>query len=132
MYAKPRISRQGYERKLNFMRRPWVGKELVVLERKNKIILYFNCCGVIEVGIFATEDVAEGIADEVGIANHQVGTMMGVSVNPCEDSAVSNVVAEFSGVGGIQYISFVSIFDSCECRKMVCDYNNLFSIAFAY
>ena len=96
------------------------------------IKLYFNDCGIIEVGIFAAEDIAKWIADEVGITNHQVGTMMGVSVNPCEDSTVGNVVAEFSGVGRIQYTALVSIFDSCECRKMVCDYNNLFSIAFTY
>ncbi|MDE6578345.1 MAG: hypothetical protein K2K58_09280, partial [Muribaculaceae bacterium] len=60
-------------------------------------------------------DVAERMADKVGIANHQVCTVMGVSVNPCGDSAASNVIAEFSGVGGIQYTSFMSIFDSCEC-----------------
>ena len=35
-----------------------------------------NDCGIIEVGVFATEDVTERIADEVGVANHQVGTMM--------------------------------------------------------
>ncbi len=40
------------------------------------IKLYFNDCGIIEVGIFATEDVAEGIADKVGVANHQIGTVM--------------------------------------------------------
>ena len=57
--------------------------------------------------VFTTEDIAEGIANEVGVANHQVGTVMGVSVNPCGDSAVCNVVAEFGGVGGIQYIRTV-------------------------
>lgn len=37
---------------------------------------YFNHCSIIEVGVFAAEDVAEGIADKVGVTNHQVGTMM--------------------------------------------------------
>ena len=104
------------------------GKSLV----QKFIILDFNHGGVVEVGVFATEEVAERVAYKVGVANHQVGTVMGMSVNPCGDSAVSNVVAEFGGVGGIQYTSLVSIFDGCKCRKMVCDYNNLFSIAFAY
>ena len=40
------------------------------------IKLYFNDCGIIEVGIFATEDVAERIADKEGVANHQIGTVM--------------------------------------------------------
>ena len=40
------------------------------------IILDFNYCGIIEVGVFTTEDIAEGIADKVGIANHQVSVVM--------------------------------------------------------
>lgn len=38
---------------------------------------------VIEVGVFTAEYIAEGIAYEVSVANHQVGTMVGVTVNPC-------------------------------------------------
>lgn len=79
------------------------------------IKLYFNHSGIIEVGVFATEEVAERVTDKVGVGNHQVGTVMGMSVNPCGDSAVSNVVAEFGGVGSIQYTSLVSVFDGCEC-----------------
>lgn len=33
-------------------------------------------CGVVEGGIFVAEEVAEGIADEVGISDCQVGGMM--------------------------------------------------------
>ncbi|MDE5773435.1 MAG: hypothetical protein K2H86_03140 [Muribaculaceae bacterium] len=64
---------------------------------------YFNDCEIVEVGVFTAEEVAEGIADKMSVANHQICTVMGMSVNPCRDSAVSNVVAEFGGVGSIQY-----------------------------
>ena len=78
------------------------------------IILYFNHSGIVEGSIFATEDVAERIADKVGIANHQVSAMMRMTVDPCGNSTASNVVADFGGVGSIQYTSLVPIFDSCE------------------
>lgn len=39
--------------------------------------------GIVEFGVFTAEDVTEGIADEAGVATHQVGGMMGMSVNPC-------------------------------------------------
>ncbi len=38
--------------------------------------------GIFEVGVFTAEYIAEGIADEVSVANHQVGTMLEVTVNP--------------------------------------------------
>ena len=40
------------------------------------IILDYYHGGIIEVGVFAAEDVAERIADEMGVTNHQVGTVM--------------------------------------------------------
>ena len=39
-------------------------------------MLDFYNCGVVEGGVFAAEDVAEGIADEVGVADCQVGGMV--------------------------------------------------------
>ena len=50
---------------------------------------------------------------------------MGVTVNPCGNSTVGNIVAKFCGVSGVQCIPFMSIFDSCECWKIVCDDYNL-------
>jgi len=38
----------------------------------------FDDGGVVEGGVFASEDVAERVADEVCVAYHQVGLMMGV------------------------------------------------------
>lgn len=38
--------------------------------------------------MFAAEDVAEGIADKVGAANHHVNGMMGMVVNQCGDSTL--------------------------------------------
>ena len=61
----------------------------------------FYYCGIIESGVFAAKDVAEGIADEVGVADCQVGDMMGMAVDPCRDSTGGNVVAEFGCIGGI-------------------------------
>ena len=48
------------------------------LTRKEKTInkSYFNHSGIIEVGVFATEEVAERVADKVGVANQQVGMVM--------------------------------------------------------
>lgn len=93
---------------------------------------HFNYRGIIEVDVFAAEDMAEGIADEVCVTNHKVGAVMWMAVNPCGDVTVSNEVAEFCGVGGIKYISLMSIFDSCECRQMVCDNYYLFGITLNY
>lgn len=42
----------------------------------------FNYGRDIEVGVFAAEYVAEMIAHKVGIANLQIGRMMGMAVNP--------------------------------------------------
>ena len=39
--------------------------------------------GIVEVGVFTAEYIAEWIADEVSVTNHQVGGMVGVTVNPC-------------------------------------------------
>lgn len=103
-----------------------------IIIRLKSIISYFNDGGVIEAGVFTTEHIAEWIADELCIANHQVGAMMGMSVNPCGDMAVGDVVAEFSCIGCVQRTSFVSIFNSCENGQMVGNYNYLFSITFPY
>ncbi len=65
----------------------------------------------------------------MSVANHHVGGMMGVTVNPCLDSTVSYVVAEFRGVCGVQYITCVSLFESGEGGKMVSYDNYLLRIA---
>lgn len=39
------------------------------------------------------------IAHKVGIANLQIGRMMGMAVNPNWDSTISDIVAEFNAVG---------------------------------
>lgn len=52
-------------------------------KKKGIYILDFYYGRVVEVRVFAAEDVAEGIAYEVSIANHQVGGMMRMTVNPC-------------------------------------------------
>ena len=57
--------------------------------------------GVVEGGIFVTEEIAEGVADKVGVADRQVGEMMGMTVDPCRDSTVCDIVAEFGCVSGI-------------------------------
>lgn len=62
---------------------------------------YFYHSGIVESRVFAAEDVTEGIADEVSVGNHHVGGMMGMTVNPCCDSTISYVVAEFGGVGSV-------------------------------
>ena len=80
------------------------------------IISYFYNGGIIEVGVLAIEDVAKRIANEMGVANHQVSAVMWMAVNLCGDSAVSNVVAEFGRVGGIENTAFVSLVESGKCR----------------
>ena len=67
--------------------------------------------GVIEVGVFTAEYIAERIADEVSVTNHHVGGMMGMAVNPCFDSTVSYVISKFSGICSIQYVTCVSLFE---------------------
>lgn len=51
--------------------------------------------------MFTGEDVAERVADEVGVAYHQIGLMMSVAIYPRIDSAVgepsSVAKATFSG-----------------------------------
>lgn len=47
------------------------------------IVSDFYQGGIVESRVFAAEDVAEGIADEMSVANHHVGGMMGMTVNPC-------------------------------------------------
>ena len=61
----------------------------------------FYHCGVIEVGVFSAEYVAEGIADEACVADCHVDGVMGMAVNPCRDSTVGNIVAEFGGIFGV-------------------------------
>ena len=46
------------------------------LAKLEVIILDFYDCGIIEVGVLDTEDIHQRIADEVGIANHQVSVVM--------------------------------------------------------
>lgn len=79
--------------------------------------------------MFAGEDVSERVADEVGIAYHQVGLMMGVTVDPCVDSAVGDVVAKFCGKSHVQRVAGMPFVNGCECRKVMCHYYNLFRIA---
>lgn len=49
----------------------------------------FDDGGVVKGGVFTDKYVSERVADEVGVAYHQVGLMMGVAVDPCVDSALS-------------------------------------------
>ena len=51
------------------MRPPGAGA-CIRLAKLEVIILDFYDCGIIEVGVLTTEDIAEGIADEMGIADH--------------------------------------------------------------
>lgn len=46
------------------------------------IISYFYHGGIIEVGVFAAEDVAGRIADKVGVANLEVGAVMRMTIDP--------------------------------------------------
>lgn len=89
----------------------------------------FDDGGLVESGVFAGEDVAERVADEMGIAYHQVGLMMGVAVNPCVDSAVGDVVAKFCGKSHIQRVAGIPLVNGCERREMMCHDHNLFRIA---
>lgn len=83
--------------------------DMIAISMPNSIVSGFYYGGIVEVGVFAAEYVAEGIAYEVSIANHQVGGMMGVTVNPCRDSTVGYVVAEFCGISCVQDIANVSL-----------------------
>lgn len=47
------------------------------------IILDLYHGGIIEVGVFAAEDVAGRIADKVGVANLEVGAVMRMTIDPC-------------------------------------------------
>lgn len=89
----------------------------------------FDDGGVVEGGVFVGEDVAERVADEMGVAYHKVGLMMGVAVNPCVNLAVGDVVAQFCGKGRIQRVAGKTFVNSCECRKVMCYHYNLFRIA---
>lgn len=85
--------------------------------------------GVVEGGVFAGEDVSERVADEMGVAYHQVGLMMGVTVDPCVDSAVGDVVAKFGGESHVQRVAGIPFVNGRECWKVMCHYYNLFCIA---
>lgn len=76
----------------------------------------FDDGGVVEGGVFASKDVAKRIADEVGVAYCQVGLMMGVTVDPCVDSAVGDVIAKFGGESHVQRVAGITLVNSCECR----------------
>ena len=89
----------------------------------------FDDGGVVEGGVFAGEDVAERVADEVGVAYHQVGLMMGVTVDPCVDSAVGDVVAKFCGKSHVQRVAGITLVNGRECRKVMCYHYDFFSIA---
>ena len=88
--------------------------------------------GVVEGGVFAAEEVAEGIADEAGVADCQVGEMMGMTVDPCRDSTVCDIVAEFGGVGSVEYTAFMFIFNSCECWEVVSDNDYFLGVAVSH
>lgn len=67
--------------------------------------------GIVESRVFAAEEIAEGIADEVGVASHLVGGMMGMAVRPCGDSTVGYVVTKFGSVRRVQDIAHISLFE---------------------
>ncbi len=87
---------------------------------------------LVEDGVFAAEEVAEGIADEAGVADCQVGEMMGMTVDPCRDSTVCDIVAEFGGVGSVEYTAFMFIFNSCECWEVVSDNDYFLGVAVSH
>lgn len=65
----------------------------------------FDKSGIVEGGVFTGEDVAERVADKMGVAYNQVGMMMGVAVNPCVNPAVGEVVAKFCGKSHVQWVA---------------------------
>lgn len=79
--------------------------------------------------MFAGEDVAERVADEAGVAYHQVGLMMSMAVDPCVDSAVGDVVAKFCGKSHVQRVAGIPFVNVCKCREVMRPNHNLFSIA---
>ena len=79
--------------------------------------------------MFTDKYVSERVADEVGVAYHQVGLMMGVAVDPCVDSAVGDVVSKFCGKSHVQRITGKTFVNGCECREVMCHDHNLFRIA---
>lgn len=65
----------------------------------------------------------------MGVAYCQVGLMMGVAIDPCIDSAVSDVVAKFGSEGHVQRGAGIPLVNGRECRKVMCNNYNLFRIA---
>lgn len=57
--------------------------DMIAISMPKSIVSGFYYGGIVEVGVFAAEYVAEGIADKVGIANHQVGRMIRMAIYPC-------------------------------------------------
>lgn len=57
--------------------------DMIAISMPDPIVSDFYYGGIVEVGVFSAEYVAEGIADKVGIANHQVGRMMRMAIYPC-------------------------------------------------
>ena len=89
----------------------------------------FDDGGVVEGCAFTGEDVAERVADKMGVAYNQVGMMMSVAIDPCVDSAVGDVVAEFGCEVHVQRIAGITLVNGRKCREMMCHDHNLFSIA---
>lgn len=84
---------------------------MIAISMPNSIVSDFYYGGVVEVGIFTAEYIAEGIADEVSIANNQLGGMMRMAIYPCGDSAVGYVIAEFSCICSVQYVTSMPLFE---------------------
>ena len=57
--------------------------DMIAIRVPKSIVSDFYHSGIVETRVFTAEYIAEGIAYEVSVANHQVGTMVGVTVNPC-------------------------------------------------
>ena len=57
--------------------------DMIAIRVPKSIVSDFYHSGIVETRVFNAEYIAEGIAYEVSVANHQVGTMVGVTVNPC-------------------------------------------------
>lgn len=57
--------------------------DMIAISMPKSIVSGFYYGGIVEVGVFTAKYIAEWIADEMSVANHHVGGMMGVTVNPC-------------------------------------------------
>ena len=101
--------------------------ETKIARKSNISNFYYG--GVVEGGVLAAEEVAEGIADEAGVTDCQVGEMIGMTVDPCRDSTVGYVVAKFGSIGCVEHTAFMYLFDGCECGEMVSDHDYFLGVA---